>query len=844
MPVNFPSAPSLNQTYTYNNVVWTWTGNRWEVQHNYDMQGVYFTYSNAAPASPRLGDRWLYSESLVELVYVYDGTSYQWVEVSSQAGAGAVRDLSNLITTSINASLVPASNVAYDLGSSSLRWRDLYLSGNTIDLGGTAIKSSANGVSFTSVANAAAAVPLTVSSLQIASATGNVVTLQATATGLQTVGTTGNVVATTPGGSSGQLQYNLNGAFAGAANVVYASTGQLLRGASSARTNWLGGGGAIGFQNEGLDAVSGSMGTVRGGVNGFPAYLIIGKTRSATVGGSDAVVNNDLIGTLDFQAADGTNMIRTASIGAAVDGTVSTGVVPGRLAIFTANAGVLTERVRIDSAGNFGLGVTPSAWRSTTRALQMGSTSSFQNFDNGGTIAVSMGNNFYWNSSDQGIYIQSKAASNYYQSGGQHVWQTAPSGTAGNAITFTQAMTLDASSNLGVGTTSPATRLHATQTSNGATVRPLMVDNGGNSGTCVAGISFANGGFVKSSINAAVLDNDFMTFCVGGSGNTERVRITSTGAVGIGTTTVAAGFLTQINGSLYIYKGNGLIKLDNGDGNGGAVQITGTDMRQGTDSNIPWWVYTNGNQRLHISASGLVGIGTTASSKLEVSGDVRISGTGGAIDGYSGGFLDYSSNIFKIRGQDSVNGGTIDFMTTPAGSGTASLRARISSGGDFVVGTTSASSARLRVQGNSLQGGNGTLYRFGDQYTYKFGEYNSQVGNTGRTLFAYAYDQANWYHHYLKLKIKRSYYYQSGYAEYMINCQNGTVTQVSNTDSGTTTSSITLSNNTVNANYRITTVSFVSPASYNSWDFELEFWGSMIPIAWTTTPSPGQIALN
>ena len=59
MPVNFPSAPSLNQTYTYNNVVWTWTGNRWEVQHNYDMQGVYFTYSNAAPASPRLGDRWL-----------------------------------------------------------------------------------------------------------------------------------------------------------------------------------------------------------------------------------------------------------------------------------------------------------------------------------------------------------------------------------------------------------------------------------------------------------------------------------------------------------------------------------------------------------------------------------------------------------------------------------------------------------------------------------------------------------------------------------------------------------------------------------------------------------------
>jgi hypothetical protein len=419
------------------------------------MQGVYFTYSNAAPASPRLGDRWLYSESLVELVYVYDGTSYQWVEVSSQAGAGAVRDLSNLITTSINASLVPASNVTYDLGSSSLRWRDLYLSGNTIDLGGTAIKSSANGVSFTSVANAAAAVPLTVSSLQIASATGNVVTLQATATGLQTVGTTGNVVATTPGGSSGQLQYNLDGAFAGAANVVYASTGQLLRGASSARTNWLGGGGAIGFQNEGLDAVSGSMGTVRGGVNGFPAYLIIGKTRSATVGGSDAVVNNDLIGTLDFQAADGTNMIRTAGIGAAVDGTVSTGVVPGRLAMFTANAGgVLTERVRIDKAGNMGIGTSPNAWSNNSKAIEITGAVLFS----AAASNAQLGSNFYRSADSPAtwVYKSTAAAANYEQYLGGHYWTTAVSGTAGNVISWTSTMSLDPNGNLGIGTNSPS----------------------------------------------------------------------------------------------------------------------------------------------------------------------------------------------------------------------------------------------------------------------------------------------------------------------------------------------------------------------------------------------------
>jgi chorismate mutase len=38
-----------------------------------------------------------------------------------------------------------------------------------------------------------------------------------------------------------------------------------------------------------------------------------------------------------------------------------------------------------------------------------------------------------------------------------HAWYTAPSGTAGNAISFTQAMTLDASGNLLVGTTSGPT---------------------------------------------------------------------------------------------------------------------------------------------------------------------------------------------------------------------------------------------------------------------------------------------------------------------------------------------------------------------------------------------------
>lgn len=107
-------------------------------------------------------------------------------------GSGWVTDVAPVANLqAIATNIVPGANVTYDIGSSSRRWRDLFLSGNTIDLGGTAIKSTANGVSFTNAANTLVSVPLTVSSIQLASA-GNVITLQATATGLQTV--SGNAV--------------------------------------------------------------------------------------------------------------------------------------------------------------------------------------------------------------------------------------------------------------------------------------------------------------------------------------------------------------------------------------------------------------------------------------------------------------------------------------------------------------------------------------------------------------------------------------------------------------------------------------------------------------------------
>lgn len=111
-----------------------------------------------------------------------------------------------------------------------------------------------------------------------------------------------------------------------------------------------------------------------------------------------------------------------------------------------------TERVRIDSSGNVGIGVTPSAWGFAYKAVQLffgsGPFSS-----NAGATGLS-GNCF--NDGTNWVYASSNPATRYElgTDGGNHRWFIAPSGTVGNAITFTERMRLDQNGNLGIGTTS------------------------------------------------------------------------------------------------------------------------------------------------------------------------------------------------------------------------------------------------------------------------------------------------------------------------------------------------------------------------------------------------------
>ena len=108
------------------------------------------------------------------------------------------------------------------------------------------------------------------------------------------------------------------------------------------------------------------------------------------------------------------------------------------------------EAMRLDSSGNVGIGVTPSAWDSSSKALQFASGSLWA-FN---TTQMAVTQNLYYNSSGNFIYVNTATASAYRQISGVHSWWNAPSGTGGTTATLTQAMTLDASGNLLVGTTS------------------------------------------------------------------------------------------------------------------------------------------------------------------------------------------------------------------------------------------------------------------------------------------------------------------------------------------------------------------------------------------------------
>jgi len=121
--------------------------------------GAAITYGIGAPVGACItGSIYLRTDGTTDTSQ-YTCQNAVWVALAAAPAAGANTALSNLASVAVNTSLLPGADASIDLGSSSKRWRDAYLSRNALVADGskaapTLVRSAASttGFYFTSAA--------------------------------------------------------------------------------------------------------------------------------------------------------------------------------------------------------------------------------------------------------------------------------------------------------------------------------------------------------------------------------------------------------------------------------------------------------------------------------------------------------------------------------------------------------------------------------------------------------------------------------------------------------------------------------------------------------------------
>jgi hypothetical protein len=333
--------------------------------------------------------------------------------------------------------------------------------------------------------------------------------------------------------------------------------------------------------------------------------------------------------------------------------------------------------LQIDSSGNLGLGVTPSAWYSLSKAIEIGAGGAVQARTND-AITFELTSNAYLNTSGNWIYKTTNRASLFNLTNGAYAWNIAPSGTAGNAITFTQAMTLDASGNLLVGTTSGSftagSRGNITVGGSGSAI--LALQTGGTA----KGYVFHDG----TEMTIANEANGFLRFYTNA---TERARITSAGNFLVGaTSTVASDAQFVVSNS-----GNAGMEFS-------ATAISGENRLLSYNRATSVYAAMNYSALQHVFSSG-----ATEAARIDSSGNLLV------------GTTSASSN--KVRFVDANSGsGTGSFSVTSAVSGSQLLYVR-SDG--YVSMEYTYNSITSAAGANMVIGSGGYIYRSTSALKYK-----------------------------------------------------------------------------------------------------------------------------
>jgi len=395
----------------------------------------------------------------------------------------------------------------------------------------------------------------------------------------------------------------------------------------------------------------------------------------------------------------------------------------GQFFVYDGTAGA--TRMLIDSSGNVGIGTT-------SPGVKLDVAGSIRGNNN---IYTADGAGYGWGSLS--AYVGGSSASNF--------------------INFTtnssERMRIDSSGNVGIGTSSPSFPLHITKTATNsydptfygnpstATNASAIQFNNSGSGTFWVGRLDSAGKYASGAVGGATAGSAYdsaiwnsgaqnITF---GTNNTERMRIDSSGNVGIGANSPSTfyGAATQLavannqNAATIFHVANNVVgasagisyRMTGGTGNsyaqfnlndnngspaasftwGSAV----TSVSYGTLGAYPLTWFTNNSERMRIDSSGNVGIGTSSPAvRLQVaSGDARISDSGATqrllrIQN-SNGAAEY--RIQADGNTFAYNDGYIAWST-----GGGSERMRIDSSGNLLVGTTGLSNAaKLQIDAAS-----------------------------------------------------------------------------------------------------------------------------------------------
>jgi hypothetical protein len=338
------------------------------------------------------------------------------------------------------------------------------------------------------------------------------------------------------------------------------------------------------------------------------------------------------------------------------------------------NAGNSGNLAVLDVSGNLGLGVTPSAWAGGFKAMQIGNYGTFYN----ASVFVGVGNNWYFDGSNT-RYLNTAHATYYAQGNGEHTWFTAPSGTAGDAISFSQVMILDASGNLGVGTTSPSAA------ASGYTGLDIRGSGGGSIRYGVSGgfnmLTYATGSTVDFVTSAA---SDIRFFNKAASG--ESARITAAGELCVGTTAAAstATMLTLNNpasADCQFYLQNTTTGTGN---NGFRILMSGNNATITNKESGYISFETSDTERARITSGGDFGIGTSSpQNRLDLGGPSG--GRGITWENYDNVFSEFSSGALYLSSNYYGNIGSSGFKTSVTASFGA---AGISVSGTGGVGTS------------------------------------------------------------------------------------------------------------------------------------------------------------